>query len=286
MLVNLSEILGPAEKKGGAVIAPDFISVRMLRHYLSVAEKYETPIIASYPPLFIDRFRHFDRWVNKLRHLCHAARVPVCLHLDHGKDVKTCQKAISGGFTSVMIDASTFDLEENICMTQEVVEAAGKAGVSVEAEIGHVGANRDSAEGKAAASALTDPEQAGYFAEQTGVDALAVSIGTLHGTYRGAPHIDFQRLSDIRSRVSIPLVLHGGSGTGEENIRRSVEGGIRKINVFTDIIKPYVKASLTGIGPFRIWPSPGTPRSVVDRILKHYFEISGSLRMRADNSGM
>ena len=282
MLVNLSEILELAEKKGYAVIAPDFISIAMLRHYLFVAEKYQTPIIASYPPLPMDRFRNFNRWVKKLRSLCHEARVPVCLHLDHGKDVPTCQKAINSGFTSVMIDASTYDLEENIRMTRQVVEAAGKVGVSVEAEIGHVGANRDSAEGKAAASTLTDPAQAGYFAEQTGVDALAVSIGTLHGTYRGEPHIDFQRLSDIRSRVTIPLVLHGGSGTGEENIRRSVQGGIRKINVFTDIIKPYLKASLTGIGPFRLPSSPGTPRSVVDRILKHYFVISGSLEANAD----
>ena len=277
MLVTLSEILEPSQKKGYAVIAPDFISITMLEHYLAVAEKYGTPIIASYPPLPIDRFRIYSRWVKKLRTLCDESMVPVCLHLDHGKDVNTCLKAIENGFTSVMIDASTCENDQNIAITKEVVRAAGKAGVSVEAEIGHVGSNKNNIEGLASQSDLTDPAEAASFAEQTGVDALAVSIGTLHGSYRGTPRIDFKRLSDIRSAVAIPLVLHGGSGTGDENIRRSIEGGIRKINVFTDIIKPYLKETMSGFNPFRTLSLPLLKRSVVDTILKHYFEISGSL---------
>jgi ketose-bisphosphate aldolase len=277
MLVTLTEILEPSQREGYAVIAPDFLSITMLKHYLFIAEKYCTPIIASYPPLPIDRFRAFDSWVKKLRTLCDDSRVPVCLHLDHGKDVKTCLKAIKSGFTSIMIDASTSELERNINITGEVVQAAGKAGVSVEAEIGHVGSNKKNIEGKASVSDLTDPGEAGYFAEETGVDALAVSIGTLHGSYQGTPCIDFQRLANIKSSVNIPLVLHGGSGTGEENIKRSVEGGIRKINVFTDIIKPYLKATLSGFNPFRIGNASLSQRAVVETILKSYFEISGSL---------
>jgi len=252
----------------------------MLKHYLFVAEKialFWTPIIASYPPLPIDRFLSFESWVKKLRILCHTAKVPACLHLDHGKDVQTCLKAINSGFTSVMIDASTHEMEENIAITGQVVQAAEKAGVSVEAEIGHVGSNKKNIEGKASQSDLINPNDAGYFAEQTGIDALTVSIGTLHGSYKGTPHIDFQRLSDIRSSVHIPLVLHGGSGTGEENIRRSVEGGIRKINVFTDIIKPYIKETISGFNPFRSGSPSSLQRSVVETILKNYFEISGSL---------
>ena len=249
----------------------------MLKHYLFVAEKYCTPIIASYPPLPIDRFLSFESWVKKLRILCHTAKVPACLHLDHGKDVQTCLKAINSGFTSVMIDASTHEMEENIAITGQVVQAAEKAGVSVEAEIGHVGSNKKNIEGKASQSDLINPNDAGYFAEQTGIDALTVSIGTLRGSYKGTPHIDFQRLSDIRSSVNIPLVLHGGSGTGEENIRRSVEGGIRKINVFTDIIKPYIKETISGFNPFRSGSPSSLQRSVVETILKNYFEISGSL---------
>jgi ketose-bisphosphate aldolase len=253
----------------------------MLKHYLFVAEKYCTPIIASYPPLPVDRFRIFGRWVKKLRILCDESKVPVCLHLDHGKDVETCLKAINSGFSSVMIDASTCELEKNIDITCKVVQAARLAGVSVEAEIGHVGSNKKNIEGKASTSDLTDPDEAGYFAEKTGVDALAVSIGTLHGTYQGTPHIDFKRLADIKSSVNIPLVLHGGSGTGEKNILHSIEGGIRKINVFTDIIKPYVKATVSGLNPTQ----KGTPsliqRSVVEDILKKYFEVSGSLGVSA-----
>jgi ketose-bisphosphate aldolase len=181
-----------------------------------------------------------------------------------------------------MIDASICDLEKNIAITQEVTEAARKAGVSVEAEIGHVGSNKKNTEGKAIESDLTNPAEASYFAEQTGVDALAVSIGTLHGSYRGTPRIDFRRLSAIDSAVNIPLVLHGGSGTGDENIRQSVEGGIRKINVFTDIIKPYLKETVAGFNPFKTGSPSFLQRSVVDTILKGYFNVSGSLGAASD----
>ena len=162
-------------------------------------------------------------------------------------------------------------------MTRQVVEVAHKAGVSVEAEIGHVGSNKDNLDGRAFANDLTDPDQAANFAGQTGIDALAVSIGTLHGAYKGTPHIDFQRLSDIRACVHVPLVLHGGSGTGDENIRRSVAGGICKINVFTDIIKPYLKATKSGINPLKNGGPGYYQLAAVDEILKGYFEMSGSL---------
>ncbi|MGD0855846.1 MAG: class II fructose-bisphosphate aldolase [Dehalococcoidia bacterium] len=277
MLVTLSEILVPAQNNNYAVIAPDFLSIGMLKHYLCVAEKYETPIIASYPPLPTDRFRPFNRWVGKVRALCDAARVPVCLHLDHGKDVQTCIKAVTAGFTSVMIDASIHDFDLNLEMTRQVVDVAHKADVSVEAEIGHVGANKDSLDGRALTDDLTDTDQAANFAGQTGIDALAVSIGTLHGAYKGTPHIDFQRLSAIRACVHVPLVLHGGSGTGDENIRRSVAGGICKINVFTDIIKPYLKATKSGINPMKKGGPGYYQLAAVDEILRGYFEVSGSL---------
>lgn len=275
--MTLTKILEPAKRGGYAVIAPDFLSINMLKHYLAVAEKYSTPIIASYPPLPIDRFRRFNHWTYKLRALCDAASIPVCLHLDHGKNPQTCIKAIKAGFTSVMIDASVFDLKQNIEMTRQVVQAARKVGISVEAEIGHVGSNMRGIEGPTDTGFLTDPNQAGCFVEHTDVDALAVSIGTQHGHYKGTPDIDFKRLEDIRSFVNIPLVLHGGSGTGEENIRRTVENGIHKINVFTDIIKPYLQATASGFNPFSGKGIRMSQREVVDIILKKYFIISGSL---------
>jgi len=277
MLVTLSEILAPAQNNKYAVIAPDFLSIGMLKHYLRVAEKYEAPIIASYPPLPIDRLRPFDRWVGKVCALCDASQVPVCLHLDHGKDVQTCIKAVRAGFTSVMIDASIHDFDLNLEMTRQVVHAAQKVDVSVEAEIGHVGASKDHLEGRAFTNDLTDPDEAANFTEQSGINALAVSIGTLHGAYKGTPHIDFQRLSAIRACVHVPLVLHGGSGTGDENIRRSVAGGICKINVFTDIIKPYLKATKSGINPLKNGGPGYYQLAAVDEILRGYFEISGSM---------
>jgi ketose-bisphosphate aldolase len=277
MLVTLSEILVPAQNNNYAVIAPNFLSIGMLKHYLCVAEKYEAPIIASYPPLPIDRFRLFNRWVGRARALCNVSKVPVCLHLDHGKDVQTCIKAVRAGFTGVMIDASIHDFAVNLEMTRQVVDAAHKVGVSVEAEIGHVGANKDNPDGRAFANDLTDPDHAASFAGQTRIDALAVSIGTLHGDYKGTPRIDFQRLSAIRACVHIPLVLHGGSGTGDENIRRAVASGICKINVFTDIIKPYLQATKSGINPMKKGGPGYYQLAAVDEILRGYFEISGSL---------
>jgi len=277
MLVTLSEILAPARDKNYAVVAPDFLTIGMLKQYICVAEKYKTPIIASYPPLPIDRFRSFNSWVRKARALCDASKVPVCLHLDHGKDVKTCLKAVTAGFTGVMIDGSIHGYDLNLAMTRQVVAAAHKAGVSVEAEIGHVGANKDSLDGQVQTSDLTDPDEAARFAAQSGIDALAVSIGTLHGAYKGIPHIDLPRLAAIRAGVKVPLVLHGGSGTGDENIRRSVAGGICKINVFTDIIKPYVKATQSGINPAKKGGPGYYQLAAVDEILKGYFKISGSI---------
>jgi fructose/tagatose bisphosphate aldolase len=176
-----------------------------------------------------------------------------------------------------MIDASIYDFDMNLELTRRVVHAAHKAGVNAEAEIGHVAANKDNPDSRALADDLTDPDQAASFAVQAGVDALAVSIGTLHGAYKGTPHIDFQRLAAIRACVQVPLVLHGGSGTGDENLRRAVAGGICKINVFTDIIKPYLKATKSGINPLKKGGPGYHQLAAVDEVLRGYFEISGSL---------
>ena len=277
MLVTLSEILAPAKEEKYAVIAPDFLSIGMLKHYLRAAEKHGAPVVASYPPLPIDRFRRFDRWTGKIRALCQESTVPVCLHLDHGKDVQTCLRAVAAGFTSVMIDASALEFDLNLQMTRRTAQAARQAGVSVEAEIGRVGANKDSMEGKAEKSNLTDPDQAALFARETGVDALAVSIGTLHGTYKGEPRIDFDRLAAINGAVDVPLVLHGGSGTGEENLRRCVAGGICKINVFTELIKAYLAATKTGLNPLAKGSAGLHQFEAVDKILGFYFTVSGSM---------
>ncbi len=279
MLVTMETLLHPAMEKGYAVIAPDFLTAGMLRQYITVAQRYRAPLIASYPPLPIDALRSFRRWLPKLRAICEAASVPVCLHLDHGKDVETCRLAIEAGFSSVMIDGSALSLPQNLAMTLAVKEAARPRQISVEAEIGHVGSGGSTLEGRGDATCLTDPDEARDFVARTGVDALAVSIGTQHGRYTGAPRIDFERLACIQSRVSVPLVLHGGSGTGDDNIRRAVTGGIRKINVFTDIIRPYLLASRDYLlkNPHRPSGLKTRQQATIDEVLRHYFEISGSL---------
>ncbi|MBW1683806.1 MAG: class II fructose-bisphosphate aldolase, partial [Deltaproteobacteria bacterium] len=254
MLVPLTQLLRKAEECGYAVMAPDFITRHMLELELEVAEIHNTPVIISYPSLPIDRFKRFGAWTRSILRLCDRARVPVCLHLDHGKSVKACLKAIDAGFTSVMIDGSSFSFDENMRMTQAVVKAARKKGVSVEAEIGHVGSGKVIIERSKDDSMLTDPEEAERFARQTGIDCLAVSVGTAHGEYTAEPKLDFDRLRAIRDQVPVPLVLHGGSGTGDENIARAVREGIRKINLFTEFLNPYVSETLAYYkrNPFRL----------------------------------
>lgn len=166
---------------------------------------------------------------------------PVGLHLDHCADPALCCEAITAGFSSVMIDASQRPFRENAEITRRVVKEAHASGVGVEAELGGLSAGEASHEFVAGSEALTDPEQAGEFVAETGVDALAVSVGTVHGLYQGEPHIDLPRLASIYERTRIPLVLHGGSGTPENLLRACIARGVAKVNVNTEISLAAVK---------------------------------------------
>lgn len=162
--------------------------------------------------------------------------VPVALHLDHGDTIELVEQTMRAGYTSVMLDYSALSFAENVAALRRVVELARPYGVTVEGEIGHVGkADTVTAEG-GGDSTLTTPEEALAYVEATGVDALAVSIGNAHGQYTRLPKLDFSRLADIRAAVSIPLVLHGGSGTPEADLQRAIALGMAKINVATDLI--------------------------------------------------
>ena len=166
--------------------------------------------------------------------MAERADVPICLNLDHGPDFETEVDAIHRGFTNVMIDASSLPYEENVRRTRMIVDLAHAKGISVEAELGHVGQAADG-DGKTS-DMYTNVEQAKDFVARTGIDALAVAIGTAHGKYPAGyvPKLDFDRLAELKAALKMPLVLHGGSGSGEENIRKAVAGGINKINVCTD----------------------------------------------------
>ena len=158
--------------------------------------------------------------------------VPVALHLDHGSSVESCKEAIDAGFTSVMIDASKYSVEENIQMTREVVTYAHERNVTVEAEIGHVGGEED---GVADELAYAKVEDAVLLAKETGIDSLAPALGSVHGIYKGEPKLDFDRMMQVKELTNLPLVLHGGSGIPDQLIKKSITCGICKLNINTDL---------------------------------------------------
>jgi fructose-bisphosphate aldolase class II len=174
-------------------------------------------------------------------------RPPVALHLDHASSPESCLEAIEAGFESVMIDGSAEPFQENVRLTKTVADLAHQRGVEVEAELGGLAAGEGSHEFQVGEEELTDPEQAQAFVDATGVDALAVSVGTVHGMYKGQPHLDLARLSGIHSAVGVPLVLHGGSGLPREVIEAAIERGIAKININTEISLAAVRRIREGI---------------------------------------
>ena len=236
MLVNSKEVLLEAKKGGYAVPAPDFIDLDSARAYCKTAEKLKKPVILSFAQAHSEVISlHEAALIGKF--MAEEVSVPVVLHLDHGTDIAFIKEVIELGFTSVMIDASMMDFDTNVKMTKEVVEYAHARNVTVEAEIGHVGSGENYENHDNSDSIYTTKEEAKRFVELTDVDSLAVSIGTAHGIYKGGkPALSFDTLHEIRDEVSVPLVLHGGSGTGDDNLKRCAKEGISKINVFTDFL--------------------------------------------------
>ncbi|SMB90919.1 fructose-bisphosphate aldolase, class II [Thermanaeromonas toyohensis ToBE] len=234
-IVTLKEILQDAFQNRYAVGAFNVINVEMLDAILSAAIEEQAPIILAYAPIH-KQYISLETIAPLMLKAAREAPVPVAVHLDHGQEFADLIKAMHYGFTSVMFDGSTLPYEENVYRTQEIVKIARVLGVSVEAELGHVGGAEGGAGGiEDPAACYTDVEQAADFVARTGIDALAVAIGTVHGIYRFPPKLDFARLKAIKERVNIPLVLHGGSGLSEEDFRQCIARGIAKINIFTDM---------------------------------------------------
>lgn len=270
MLVSMKEILDHANRENYAVLAPNVFTEIDARAYIEAAEEMNSPIILAVAYQATPDLAFLGKIAGEL---AKQARVPVAVHLDHGTDIGQVEKAIQGGFTSVMLDCSLLPFEENAANVRRVVELVKPYGISVEAEIGHVGSGEeyDGNDG------LTDPEEALRFIEETGIDACAVSIGTAHGTYRGEPHLDFQRLEAIKKLTGFPLVLHGSSGTGEENIRKACRMGINKVNVCNDLLKAaYTRLreiDLTGNQVYGFWLVIG---DTLKTFVKQQIEMVGS----------
>ena len=234
MLVNMKYLLDAANRDGYAVMAVNSVNMEMARAVIEAASEEHSPIIIQMGKGQMAKLAHPQDILPMIINMAERADVPICLNLDHGPDFETEVDAMHRGFTNVMIDASSLPFEENVRRTRIIVDLAHALVISVEAELGHVGQAADG-DGKTS-DMYTNVEQAKEFVERTGIDALAVALGTAHGKYPAGyvPKLDFERLAELKAALKMPLVLHGGSGSGEENIRKAVAGGINKINVCTD----------------------------------------------------
>lgn len=235
MLVTGKEILAVANEKGFAV--PDFNagSGQLLNAVIEACEEAQAPVMIAIHPEELKFLT--DSFVAQVKYAAEQTDIPICIHLDHGADFNQIIHAIRLGFTSVMIDASHLSYETNVMLSKKVVEAAHASGISVEAELGTIGDTGNTIEGGVSEIIYTDPSTAQAFIEETGIDSLAIAIGTAHGIYPKElkPKLRLDILETIRSLTTVPLVLHGGSSNPDEEIRQAVELGINKINISSDI---------------------------------------------------
>ena len=235
MLYTMSEILKDAQEKKYGVGYFNCINLEMARAYIQAAEDCHSPIIIGTSEGLTKKYVPFEWIAPLLLYAAKKAKVPVAVHLDHTYHFEVLMQALRAGFGSVMFDGSRLPYEDNIATSLRIAEIAHSMGVGLECELGYVGGIKD-ANGIVAENIDTDPEIVANFVERSKADYLAVSIGTVHGVYAAAPHLDLERLRQIRGKVDIPLVLHGGSGLSDADFSATIAGGISKVNIFTDII--------------------------------------------------
>lgn len=236
MLVNLKNILKIAEAKNCAIGSFNTPNLESIRAVIGAAEELNQPVIIMHAQVHEEMgLCKMDEIAPIMQFMAERSSVPVCVHLDHGTDIDYVKRGIDLGFTSVMYDGSELNLEVNRANTCIIKEIAEREDVSVEAEVGSMGA-RESGEG-GGESIYTDPELALKFVNDTGIDALACAFGTAHGIYLKEPKLDFDRVSKIRSMIDVPIVMHGGSGVSPEDYKKVIACGVRKINYYTYMAK-------------------------------------------------
>lgn len=244
MLVNLKTILADAYAKGYAVGSFNAYNFETIRGIIEAGQNLKQPLILAFGASYLKNMKPSTVYAI-VQDLTADSDVPVCLHLDHCSDLQVIQEAIDCGFGSVMYDGSKLSFEENVANTAMVVQMAHAKSCGVEAELGSLATGDFSHEGTDEdVESYTSPQSAKSFVEQTGVDALAVSIGTVHGLYKGEPNIRIDILKAINEQAELPLVLHGGSGTPEDTIRQCIANGIAKINVNTEISMYVIEQSI------------------------------------------
>ncbi len=244
MLVNLNHVLKKAQKEGYEVGLFNTTDSDMLEGAIAAAEELNSPIVIGTAEVLLP-YGELKLIAPSVIAAAKRAKVPVVVHYDHGLTFERCMEALKLGFTSIMFDGSTKDYETNLKETREVVKIAHAFGATVEGEIGHVGeaANNDNL----ASDMYTTPEEAKAYIDATGVDALAVAIGSAHGVYKTKPCLNLERLKEISSAVDVPLVLHGGSGLSDDDFRNCAKNGMVKVNIFTDLCLAGERAMKEGL---------------------------------------
>ncbi len=244
-LVTSEEMLNKADKNGYAVGAFNVENMEMVMAVINACEELHSPAILQTTPSTV-KYAGLDMYYANVAAAANRANVPIALHLDHGNSFELAMQALKAGYTSIMIDGSKKSFEENIEVSKKVADACRPNGIPVEAELGKVGGKEDDMECNS--PGYTDPDDAVKFVEKTGINSLAVAIGTAHGIYKGEPKLDLERLSEIRKVVHIPLVLHGASGVPDETVKECIKRGISKVNFATELriaysngIKEYLK---------------------------------------------
>ena len=232
MLVNLNEVLKKAQKGKYAVGLFNTTDTDMLQAVIEAAEESNSPVILGTAEVLLP-YGELKLIASSVIAAAKRAKVPVVVHYDHGLTFDRCIEALKLGFSSIMFDGSAKPYEQNIAETREMVKIAHAFGATVEGEIGHVG--EAAKEDNLLTDMYTTPEEAKAYLEATGVDALAVAIGSAHGVYKKKPMLNIERLKEISSAVKVPLVLHGGSGLSDDDFKNTIRNGIAKVNIFTDL---------------------------------------------------
>ena len=238
-LVTTKQLLLDAQKGGYAVGAFNVENMEMVQAVVAAAEELRSPVIMQTTPSTV-KYANLNYFYENVKVAAQESSVPVVIHLDHGHSFELAMQAYRTGYTSIMIDGSHEGFEDNIALTSAVVKACHPGEVPIEAELGKVGGKEDDLDG-GEGDPYTNPQEAAEFVERTGIDSLAVAIGTAHGVYKGVPKLDFSRLSEIRKAVSIPLVLHGTSGVPDEDVAECIKRGICKVNYATDLRIAFTK---------------------------------------------